>query len=309
MTDPSRKFSYLSNPAATIAGPRGFSVDVAVVERAVHRTRSLVKKLSDFEIDVFTLLGMRNLSSFVGEVFAAAMILEAPSFFRKNPHQDGYPDLLLMDEVGLNEWVRLQARTREKIPFSPFITGGFEVKATCGSVPTPAECQKKGFEKPDIGDQRLELLAGYDWKAHHRETNFLFGIFWDFIDRCPTIVAVFYCSHLTEIDWGKIIQPTDGGGRTTSVSIMTRQGVRKMYDGWLLALDDKSYGAFVLRQKESRRSIRNSYAQAVTAGRGSCENRCLKMISRPRGGMLSPMISRMVLSESGLPSRRLHAKS
>ena len=152
----------MGNPAATIVGPRGFSIDVAVVERAVHRTRSLIKKLSAFEIDVFALLGMRNLSSFVGEVFAAAMILEASTIFRKNPHQDGYPDLLLMDEDGINEWTRLLARTREKTPFSPFATGGFEVKATCGRVPTPVQCQKKGFEKPDIGDQRADLLTGYD---------------------------------------------------------------------------------------------------------------------------------------------------
>lgn len=259
MTDPSQRFSYLSNPAATIVGPRGFQVDVAIVERAVHRTRLLVKKLSDFEIDVFALLGMRNLSSFVGEVFAAAMILEAPTVFRKNPHQDGYPDLLLMDKAGLREWTRLQTRTREKTPFSPFATGGFEVKATCGSVPTPAACQKKGFEKPDLGDQRIGSMTGYDWKAHHRETNYLFGLVWDFIERCPTIVAVFYNSNLTENDWGKIIQPTDGGGRTTSVSIMTRDGVRAMYEGWLLVLNDASYGAFF--DKKNRGDL---FASAIT---------------------------------------------
>ncbi|TXT39170.1 MAG: hypothetical protein FD138_153 [Planctomycetota bacterium] len=258
MTDPSQQFSYVTNPIATITGPRGFQVDVAIVERAVHRTRSLVKKLAAFEIDVFALLGMRNLSSFVGEVFAAAMILEAPAIFRKNPHQDGYPDLLLMDEAGLNEWTRLQTRTREKMPFSGFATGGFEVKATCGSVPTPVQCQKKGYEKPDIGDQRLGLLSGYDWKAHHRETNSLFGIFWDFIHRCPTIVAIFYSANLTENDWGKIIQPKEGGGRTTSVSIMTRRGVQKMYDGWLLMLNDTSYGAFFDKKNQG-----NHFASAM----------------------------------------------
>lgn len=253
MTDSAQHFSYLCNPAANILGPRGVSVDAALVERAVHRTRTIVKKLSEFEIDVFSLLGMRNLSSFVGEVFAAAMILEAPQMFRKNPHQDGYPDLLLMDQEGSKEWARLFHQTREKTPFSPFATGGFEVKATCGSVPTPAACRKKGFEKPDLGDQRVDLLTGYDWKAHHRETNYLFGISWDFIDRCPTIVAVFYSSQLIENDWGKIIQPKDGGGRTTSVSIMTRDGVRKMYDGWLLVLDVDSYAAFFDKRNRGTR--------------------------------------------------------
>lgn len=253
MTEPAQQFSYVCNPAATIVGPRGVSLDAAIIERAVHRTRTLVKKLSEFEIDVFALLGMRNLSSFVGEVFAAAIIQEAPHLFRKNPHQDGYPDLLLMDDDGSKEWARLCHQTREKTPFSPFATGGFEVKATCGSVPTPAACRKKGFDKPDLGDQRVELLTGYDWKAHHRETNYLFGISWDFIERCPTIVAVFYSSLLTANDWGKIIQPKDGGGRTTSVSIMSREGVRKMYDGWLLVLDAGSYAAFFDKRNRGTR--------------------------------------------------------
>jgi hypothetical protein len=221
-----------------------------LVERAVHRSRVLIQRLSEFEIDVFALLGMRNLSSFVGEVFAASMILENPQLFRKNPHQDGYPDLLLMDENGQREWSRLQGRVREKAPFSPYATGGFEVKATCGSVPTPAECQRRGCEKPDIGDQRIKLLTGYDWKAHHRETNYLFGLFWDFIDGCPTIAAVFYSNKLGVEDWGKIVQPKDGGGRTTSVSIMTRVGVKKMYEGWLLVLDVPSYAEFFDKRNE-----------------------------------------------------------
>lgn len=210
----------------------------------MHRTRALIDQLSRFEVDVFALLGMRNLSAFVGEVFAAAMILEHPEFFKKNPHQDGYPDLLLLDDVGSAEWNKLANRVRDKAPFSPYATGGFEVKATCGAVPTPAQCSKRGFVKPDIGDQRVKALTGYDWKAHHRETNRLFGLVWDFIDGCPAIAAVFYRNDLTENDWGKIVQPRDGGGRTTSVSIMTREGVRKMYNGWVVVIDSEPYARF-----------------------------------------------------------------
>ena len=90
-------------------------------------------------------------------------------------------------------------------------------------------------------------MKGYDWKAHHRETNALLGLFWDFIDRKPTICGVFYCNTLTPDDWGKIIQPKEDGGRTTSVSIMTRQGVRKMYDNWVLVIDDPRYLDFFNR--------------------------------------------------------------
>jgi hypothetical protein len=244
----SNQLKYLANPDASIIGPRNYHLDTEGVERAVHRTRSLMNQLANFEVDVFALLGMRNLSAFVGEVFAASMILEHPGLLEKNPHQDGYPDLLLLDSEGYEAWSGLVNRLRDKAPFSPFATGGFEVKATCGSVPTPNVCLRRGYTKPDIGVQRVNVLTGYDWKSHHRETNHLFGIFWDFIDRCPTIVAVFYSANLCEDDWGAIVQPTAGGGRTTSVSIMTRQGVRKMYDGWVTTIDLESYGSFFDRR-------------------------------------------------------------
>jgi hypothetical protein len=236
--------NYISNPDSQIIGPRDFQLNADRVVNAVHRTRSIMDRLAQFEVDVFALLGMRNLSAFVGEVFAASMILELPDLLAKNPHQDGYPDLLLLDMDGTTAWDSLAERLREKGPFSPYLTGGFEVKATCGAVPTPAQCLKKGVTKPDIGDNRVAVLTGYDWKSHHRETNYLFGLFWDFIDSCPTVVAVFYSSSLTTDDWGNIVQPKEGGGRTTSVSIMTRQGISKMYEGWVVLLDDPSYASF-----------------------------------------------------------------
>ena len=37
------------------------------------------------------------------------------------------------------------------------------------------------------------------------------------------------------------MKPKAGGGRTTSVSIMTREGIKKMYDNTLLVIDDERY--------------------------------------------------------------------
>ena len=96
-----------------------------------------------------------------------------------------------------------------------------------------------------MGDTRIHTLRGYDWKAHHRETNNLIGILWDFHDHAPQIVAVFFGNHLTEQDWGKIIQPIEGGGRTTSVSIMPRSGVEKMYQNWIVVKNDSRYIDFL----------------------------------------------------------------
>lgn len=220
--------------------PEPFGAAIAIFNERIAR-------LAEFEIDIARLLGMRNLSAFVGELYGASVIKAADGLYRKNPHQDGYPDLLLMDENGQAAWAALARQLRDKKPFSPFRAGGIEIKATVGSVPGPQWFQSKGMEKPDIGDQRITFLRGYDWKAHHRGTNNLLGLLWDFVRGRPCIVAVFYSAKLGKAEWGEIIQPREGGGNTTSVSIMTRLGVRKMYDGWLYVLDAPEYRGFLDR--------------------------------------------------------------
>ena len=222
-------------------------ISIEIFARAIKRAHDIIDKFKGFEVDVFRILGMRNLSAFIGELYGAAILIEAKGLFHKNPHQDGYPDLLLMDAPGRQLWESLRVRNREKSPFSNFAGGGIEIKATCGSVPTPKACAKKGFEKPDIGDQRINCMMGYDWKAHHRESNNLLGIIWDFVDGVPRIVAVFYSANLRDSHWGAIVHPKVGGGRTTSVSIMSRLGILEMYEGWLFVLNDNSYIRFLDR--------------------------------------------------------------
>ena len=125
---------------------------------------------------------------------------------------------------------------KDKSFFSPFKYGGIEVKATCGSTPSASI-----IPKPLIGEQRITKLKTFDWKAHHRNTNNLLSILWDFIDGIPAIAACFYRNDLTTDDWGKIVQPKSDGGRTTSVSIMTSSGVKKMCDGWIAVIDSEPY--------------------------------------------------------------------
>lgn len=224
-------------------------IDSSAFEKAIIRAHSVIDQITKFEVNIFEILGMRNLSAFIGELFAASLIKELNNQYIKNPHQDGYPDLLLIDPQGAIHLKKLteNGQLREKTPFSPFKNGGIEVKATCGSVPTPEKCRRLGLvEKPTIGDQRISVLTGYDWKAHHRETNNLAGILWDFIDDAPRIVSVFFSSRLTTEHWGAIIQPKEGGGRTTSVSIMTRNGVKIMYEDWVTILSsDERYKTFL----------------------------------------------------------------
>jgi hypothetical protein len=216
-------------------------VDISKIKEALAICNEKIKTIDTAVPELFPILGMRNLSAFVGELFAKSLEQATDKLLIKNPHQDGYPDLLAMTEEGKKAWHDLRNNLQDKKPFSPFISGGLEVKATCGAVPTPAVLAKKGLRRPDIGDTRIEFSTGYDWKAHHRLTNNLLGLVWDFIDAKPIIVAVFYSSDLKEEDWGTIVQPKEGGGRTTSVSIMTRGGILKMYQGWLAVIDDRKY--------------------------------------------------------------------
>jgi hypothetical protein len=216
-------------------------LDIEVFMKAIILFDEKIHRLTETAEELFAILGMRNLSAFVGELFVVSLAETSAGLLVKNPHQDGYPDLLMMTEEGKKHYAGLIENMQDKKPFSGFATGGIEVKATCGSVPTPAILSKKGLRRPDMGDQRVNFLTGYDWKAHHRETNDLVAIVWDFFDGVPTIVGLFFSSDLEEVDWGKIVQPKEGGGRTTSVSIMTREGIKKMYDGWVAVLNDQRY--------------------------------------------------------------------
>ncbi|MBT4028977.1 MAG: bsaAI [Planctomycetes bacterium] len=155
-----------------------------------------------------------------------------------------------MDKEGKLVWDRLSEQLNEKAPFSPFAAGGIEFKATCGSVPTPAICKRKGIARPSLGDSRVDCLTGYDWKAHHRETNNLLGVLWDFIHGRPRVVAMFYSNTLQEDDWGNVVKPKKGGGRTTSVSIMNRQGITKMYEGWLCVSTLGGYRNYLNRRNK-----------------------------------------------------------
>ena len=212
---------------------------------AIGSAHALIDELYGADLDIAAILGLRNLSAFVGELYAAALCKATDGLLRANPHQDGHPDLLLMDAVGRRNWELLRERLHDKTPFSPFAAGGIEVKATCGSVPSPAECRRRGIKRPELGDARIHCLLRYDWKAHHRDTNNLVGLLWDFVRRRPRIAAVFYANDLTQGDWGRIVQPRPGGGRTTSVSIMAPSGIRKMYEGWLCVLSAGSYRRFL----------------------------------------------------------------
>lgn len=214
---------------------------------AINYANNALLKLNEvtqeFDINIFETLGMRNLSGMVGEYFARSIMRLSNGRLQSNLHQDGYPDLLLTDTQEKKDYFKTlyTIENGKKYPiskevFSPYKYGGIEIKATCGSTP-PANL----VPKPLIGEQRVALVNSFDWKAHHRTTNHLLAILWDFINGNPTIVACFFQDNLKIEDWGRIVQPHEGGGRTTSVSIMQKSGIKKMCEGWIAVLDNPQY--------------------------------------------------------------------
>ena len=242
-----RHIEYILNPQNEIKVNGDLVLSNNSICKAVEFCNNAImtidKQTKEFDINIFELLGMRNLSGFVGECFAKSVERFSLDNLHSNLHQDGYPDLCLTNTQERMAYYKSLYKSqggrkypKDKASFSPFKYGGIEIKATCGSTPNATK-----IAKPLIGEQRISIVNSLDWKAHHRETNNLLSIFWDFIDEVPTIVACFYRNDLTENDWSKIVQPKVGGGRTTSVSIMTSAGVKKMCLGWIVMINSEMY--------------------------------------------------------------------
>ncbi len=238
---------YLDTPSTK------WAFDLNVVKECLVSANRFIELIHDISIlyttNLFQILGLRNLSAFVGEIYAKELAKSTPDRLMPNPNQDGYPDLCALTVEG-KEYINRHKRENgtiksDKNLWSPYPMGGIEIKATCGNTP-PASA----IPKPLIGESRLPTMTSAEWKAHHQETKSLLGVFWDFVDGLPTILAIFFRNDLdTTIgsnnkDWGGIIRPIDGAGRTTSVSIMkqgrtSNEGVKKMGQGWLVLPNDE----------------------------------------------------------------------
>lgn len=241
---------YLINPNMSIKHGGVEILTCQDVVDAMNFANNALRELSEttmrFDINIFEALGMRNLSGLIGEYFARSVKRISNGKLESNLHQDGYPDLLLVDTPDKRAYFDSLYTIRDnrmypidKEHFSPFLYGGIEVKATCGS--TPSASRARNITKPLIGEQRVSKINAFDWKAHHRTTNHLLAVLWDFIDGIPTYAAAFYQDNLSIEDWGEIVQPREGGGRTTSVSIMNSRGVKKMCNNWVAVLNDQQY--------------------------------------------------------------------
>jgi hypothetical protein len=183
-------------------------------------------------LDIFKILDLRTLSGTVGETFVGEMSTILPAL-RKNPSIDGYPDLV---QCSTDEMISYYEDYAEQDSKEPFFYGGIEVKDTFGY-------KKQRIDLFD-GEQRLgRIQKRLQWKAHHQKTNHLLGLFSDYIDGYPTIVAAFYSDELTPEDWTVRAEP-EGDSAMTSFSTLQTSGFAKMKAGIRICLDDYDYLTF-----------------------------------------------------------------
>ncbi len=140
----------------------------------------------------YSILGQRNLSGFVGEVFKGALHQQA-TFLEPNPHPDGRPDLLdLTSPEAVAHYVEECHEPESNLPIkaalAPFRFGGLEIKCAIGSV--------RGGSASDypVGTSRADAVTGLTYWAHHRHACRLVALYYDFdvLDGSPGIKAIFF---------------------------------------------------------------------------------------------------------------------
>lgn len=196
----------------------GFHVTIRQIASAIQRTNRNLKQLP---FSLFRSIDFKTTSAIVGALYCDSVADGTEGVI--NPIEKGHPDLIPIE--GRHE---SEERLRN-------YRVGLEIKTTVGSIPKGTNLR--------AGQQRITRLSGITWQAHHRETQELMGLVWDFADvrsknAYPTITGVFYSDRLEVGDWGKISGTT---GRNTKVTGMKASGKRKMGAGWVAIPTSRLY--------------------------------------------------------------------
>lgn len=209
------------------------SIRMEEILTAIHSTNKKIHSIADhtknLSLNIFEVLDLRTLSGAIGETFVAEMSRAVPSL-RKNPSIDGYPDLVQCVTPEMIAYFEAYASQDSK---EPFRYGGIEVKNTFG--------YKKSNIDLFTGEQRIGRISKrLEWKAHHQKTNHLLGLYSDYINGYPTIVAAFYSDQLVPNDWSVRAEPKDNSAMT-SFSTLLVSGYQKMLSGIKCCLNDPCY--------------------------------------------------------------------
>ena len=202
---------------------------IVAINSTNQKLHSIADHTKELSLNIFEILDLRTLSGAVGETFVGEMARAIPTL-KKNPSIDGYPDLVQCATPEMITYFNTYANHDSKDSFK---YGGIEVKNTFGY-------KKAGIDLFD-GEQRIgRINKRLEWKAHHQKTNHLLGLYSDYIDGYPTIVAAFYSDQLIPADWS-VRQEPKGDSAMTSFSTLLIPGYQKMLSGIICCLDDIRY--------------------------------------------------------------------
>ncbi|WP_374718213.1 hypothetical protein [Neobacillus sp.] len=211
----------------------------------------LTKLSKQKDFDLFDVLGQRNLSGLIGEIFSSFFCQKFKDFV-KNPHPDGRPDILnLMSQEAKQYYYNecFQSTDNKQRPIktklSPFPYDGIEVKCTIGNS---ISNYKNKLEKDTgqrafkIGMSRINYLSDLVWWAHHTHSRSLLGLYYDYYSKennVPQILAIFY-SNLDVNDWSKVSLGNPTSKKTSNTSL-NKEGKEKMKKNCLLVINDEVY--------------------------------------------------------------------
>jgi hypothetical protein len=190
----------------------GFSVNAENVINAVIKANTTLLRNP---VNLYRTVDLKTSSAILGAIFCDCLAQNIADAI-VNPIEKGHPDIVPVSALKASE---------EELRNFPL---GLEIKTTVGNVKTGAALK--------AGENRLDVLTGITWQAHHREVRELMGIIWDFNSSYndfifPMVTGVFFSPELILEDWGTISGTT---GRNTKVCGMTATGRKKMKNGWIV---------------------------------------------------------------------------
>lgn len=210
------------------------SNDVLEAVNITNEKMRMLKKITEEDaINIFDAIDFRMLSGMLGEALIT-IICRHSDMLVKNPHIDGYPDLLDVSSPEKLSFYQLpHSNDSPRDRFRNYIHGGIEIKNTFG-VKVNKQILQKGQTRINKINKKL------DWKAHHENTNYLLGLYSDFIDNTPQIVAAFYSNELSSDDWKKKQNPKEGS-TMTSFSTIDNSGWLKMSGNLIVCINNQEY--------------------------------------------------------------------
>lgn len=231
------KYSSTSHPKAITC-----SISPETLQKAIKITNEYLINLPSFFATTdsfYEILNQRNLSGFLGEIFKK-VICELDKNFIPNPHPDGRPDILHLENPSIVKHFNEECFDQiTKLPIrsflAPFQFNGIEVKASIGSLRGAA----KDFP---IGKPRINDISSINYWAHHRHACNLLGIYYDFCEYnngMPQIKALFFCS-LVEDDWNKVSLGKAENKKTSNTSL-NKDGISKLKNSLILYSNEQKY--------------------------------------------------------------------